>query len=309
MELRHLRYFIAVAEAGNLSRAAENLCIAQPPLSVQIRQLEEELGGPLFLRYAKGVRLTPAGEALLPEARELMDRAERLSRLTRQVEAPPPGKLSIGLVPSAFSIVVPPLMEELRRQMPQLEVELSEMISSDQAEAIAGGRIDGGIARNPTRQANVVVARRMRDPFCLAVRSGSSRATQVSLRSMVNETFIAFAGHQGRRTYFDQSMQQCRQAGFVPRIGHEASTVHGVLQLVASGLGVALVPASAALLEVSGVTLLPLRGSGHGGSLAFLRRDTQQRLPLMEVFETAVATVFDRLGACVEPPAEAATAV
>ena len=120
MELRHLRYFVAVAETGNLSRAAEKLFVAQPPLSVQIRQLEQELGQPLFTRHPKGVRLTAAGQALLPEARHLLHRAARIVDLTRDASEGPGGNLSVGFVPSASSTVLPALVRQLRKLHPRL---------------------------------------------------------------------------------------------------------------------------------------------------------------------------------------------
>src|SRR5262245_48444231 len=113
LELRHLRYFVTVAETGNLSRAAEKLFIAQPPLSVQIRQLEEEMGSSLFVRHAKGVRLTPAGESLLPEARFLLERAARLKDAISGSASR--GHLALGFVPSVSSTVLPELIRRLRK--------------------------------------------------------------------------------------------------------------------------------------------------------------------------------------------------
>jgi DNA-binding transcriptional LysR family regulator len=169
MELRHLRYFAAVAETGNLSRAAEKLFIAQPPLSVQIRQLEEELGQALFTRHPKGVRLTAAGQALLPEARYLVDRAARVVEVVRQAGKGPSGNLSVGFVPSASSTVLPVLVRQLRRLHAGVNLELREMISSEQIDALVAGHIDAGIARTPTRHPRLAVASRMPDAFCLAV--------------------------------------------------------------------------------------------------------------------------------------------
>ena len=285
MELRHLRYFAAVAETGNLSRAAEKLFIAQPPLSVQIHQLVEELGLPLFTRHPKGVRLTPAGQALLPEARYLLDRAARIADVARDAGQGPDGNLSLGFVPSAISTVLPTLVRRLRKLHPRLNLELREMISSEQVDALVAGHIDAGIARTPTRHPRLVVARQMADSFCLALPASQGRKAPaaVNLRQFANATFVAFTRHRGP-AYFDQSIHLCSQAGFSPRVRYEATTVHGVLDLVSADLGVALVPASTALLGIKGVTLRPLRKQAAGEVLVLLRRkvDTHPLLPLLE---------------------------
>ena len=173
LELRHLRYFVAIAEAGSVSRAAEKLFIAQPPLSVQVRQLEEDVGAPLFVRHAKGVRLTAAGEALLPEARSLLDRA---ARLRDTVHGAGEGvRLSIGYVPSAVSTVLPSLARRLRKGSPRPDLELREMISSEQAEGLLAAHIDAGLARTSPHHPRLEVAAQMPDPFCLAVPLHESR--------------------------------------------------------------------------------------------------------------------------------------
>lgn len=293
MELRHLRYFVAVAETGSLSQAAAKLFVAQPPLSVQIRQLEDELGSPLFVRHPKGVRLTAAGRALLPEARFLLDRAAHVRDVVQDTGAG--GSLSIGFVPSASSTVLPELVRRLRRKHEALQFELREMISSEQAEALVAGHIDVGIARTPTRHPRLAVACRMPDPFCLALPSKEAQGldASVDLRRYAEHSFVGFTRHRGP-AYFDQSIHLCSQAGFSPRIRYEASTVHGVLDLVSAGVGVALVPASTALLTVSGVVLRPLRRPASAEVLALLRRKADSH-PLLPLVEEAVEAIFGSL--------------
>lgn len=293
MELRHLRYFVAVAETGSLSRAAEKLFVAQPPLSVQIRQLEDELGTPLFVRHPKGVRLTAAGQALLPEARFLLERAARVRDVVRDAGAG--GSFTLGFVPSASSTVLPELVRRLRRQQPGLKLEVRELISSEQVEALVAGHIDAGLARAPARHPRLQVAQQMADPFCLALPSEPAPpAGAVDLRQWAERDFVGFTRHRGP-AYFDQAIHLCSQAGFSPRIRVEASTVHGVLDLVGAGLGVALVPASTALLGVRGATLRPLRRPAAGEVLALLRRKADTH-PLLPVVEEAVAAIFAALG-------------
>jgi DNA-binding transcriptional LysR family regulator len=291
MELRHLRYFTAVAETGSLSRAAEKLFVAQPPLSVQIRQLEEELGTPLFTRHPKGVRLTAAGQALLPEARQLLDRAARLREVVSL--AGEASSLTLAFVPSASSTVLPELVRALRKAQPHLQIELREMISSEQIDALVAGHIDAGLARTPARHPRVEAACAMPDPFCLAMPAGTAEAGAIDLKHCATHDFVGFTRHRGP-AYFDQSIHLCSQAGFSPRIRYEASTVHGVLDLVGSGLGVALVPASTALLGVKGAVLHPLRRKQAAEILSLLRRkaDSHAQMPLLK---QSVERVFTAL--------------
>jgi DNA-binding transcriptional LysR family regulator len=300
MELRHLRCFLAVAETGNLSRAAEKLFIAQPPLSVQVRQLEEELGVALFIRHPKGVRLTAAGEALLPEARHLLDRAARLKTLVQDTGAG--GSLTLGYVPSASATVLPGLLRRLRADLPGLEIELREMISGEQLEALVAGHIDAAIVRMRPQHPRLAVAARMPDPFCLAMPAAQARARRgasVALRDMAERDFVAFTRHRGP-AYFDQAIHLCAKAGFSPRIRYEASTVHGVLDLVGAGLGVALVPASCALMGAAKVGFRALSGSGAGQMLALVRRKADAQ-GAVAVLEDATRAIFEdiekRIGA------------
>ncbi|MEY4748082.1 MAG: hypothetical protein RIQ60_296 [Pseudomonadota bacterium] len=315
MELRHLRYFVAVAETGSLSRAAEKLFVAQPPLSLQMRQLEHELGSALFVRHPKGVRLTPAGLALLPQARQLLDQAARLGELVR--EGAVGTTLTLGFVPSTSSTVLPELVRELRARHAGLTLELREMISSEQAEALLAGRIDAGIARSPSRHPRLIVAQQIPDPFCLALHSTELHAPSdasaaqaetsappgvLSLEDYAQRHFVSFTRHRGP-AYFDQSIQLCRQCGFSPVIRYEASTVHGVLDLVGAGLGVALVPASTTLLDKPGVRLHRLAGTPGNDTLALLHRrsDPHALLPLLDdcvahIFAGLTHAVAARLG-------------
>lgn len=293
MELRHLRYFIAVAETGNLSRAAEKLFIAQPPLSVQIRQFEEEMGTPLFVRHPKGVRLTAAGEALIPEARALLDRAGHLKDRLRGDGST--GLLSLGYVPSASSTVLPELVRLLRDAHPELRIELREMISSEQVEALVAGHLDAGIARSLARHPRVVAPAQMADPFCLAAPTPArpARRSPVDLRTLAEQDFIAFTRHRGP-AYFDQSIHLCARAGFSPRIRYEASTVHGVLDLVAAGLGHALVPQSAVLLGRTGIVFRRIQRPAQDQVLALLRRKGDARA-LPQLLDPALQAIFQRM--------------
>ena len=291
MELRHLRYFVAVAELGSVSRAAERLFIAQPPLSKQIKQLEEEVGVKLLLRYPRGVRLTEAGAAFLIEARDLLARSERAKKTARHTNSLQGGAVRIGYVPSAGHVVLPRFLDELRRMRPEAEIDVQELITPQQVQALCAGEIDVGLARAPVNSARIVVAAELEDPFCLAVplRHPLAGFGPIDLRVAADCTFISSSRHRAP-AYFDQALGLCSDAGFSPKLRYEASTLYGVLDLVAAGLGVAIVPSSAVMLAPKGFTLRPLEQATRTGSLAFvqLRGDPNPFIATLVELATAV---------------------
>ena len=291
MELRHLRYFVAVAELGSVSRAAEKLFIAQPPLSKQIKQLEDEVGVKLLLRYPRGVRLTEAGAAFLIEAKDLLARSERAKKAARHTNSLHGGAVRIGYVPSAGHVVLPRFLDELRRICPNAEIDVQEMITPQQVQALCAREIDVGLARAPVNFARIVVAAELEDPFCLALpsRHALSGSGPIDLRTAADCTFVSSA-RQRAPAYFDQALALCSDAGFSPKLRYEASTLYGVLALVGAGLGVAIVPSSAVMLAPKGFTLRPLSRPTRGGSLAFvqLRGDPNPFIATLAKLATAV---------------------
>jgi DNA-binding transcriptional LysR family regulator len=165
VELRHLRYFVAVAEMGSVSRAAEKLFIAQPPLSTQIKQLEDEVGVKLLIRYSRGVRLTTAGAAFLGEAKDLLARSERAKRLARHNGSALGGAVRIGYVPSAGHTVLPRLLRQIRQLRPDGEIDVCEMITPQQVQALCAGDIDVGLARAPINSGRITVVAELDDRF------------------------------------------------------------------------------------------------------------------------------------------------
>lgn len=273
MELRHLRYFVAVAECGSISRASEELFIAQPPLSVQIKQLEDELGTRLLIRYPRGVRLTPAGQLFLQEAKDLLARAERAKRVAHGVSNEAGGQLRIGFIPSAGHMLLQRLVRELKRHRPQCDIDVVEMISDVQLQALHRMEIDVGIVRNPFASTAGLAAIELDDPFCLAIPEGHplEGSAPIALRDAAPHAFVGFTRHRGR-AFFDQTISLCTDAGFSPNLRYEASTLFGVLDMVSAGLGVALVPASSTLLRPQHLTLRPLHPPSRPGRLALVRR-------------------------------------
>lgn len=296
MELRHLRYFVAVADHGSISRAAEELFIAQPPLSVQIRQLEDELGARLLVRCPRGVRLTPAGEHFLVEARELLARAERAKRVVQVADSAEGGQLRLGFIPSAGHIVLQRLLRELRKVRRQSDIDAVEMISDLQLQALRRGEIDVGIVRNPFASLDGLSSIEVADPFCLAIPEGHALAGSgaIELREAAPHTFVSFTRHRGR-AFFDQAISLCTDAGFSPYIRYEASTLFGVLDMVSAGLGVAVVPASSVLLNPQHLCFRYLRNPSRPGRLSLVYREDDAN-PVVASLAALAGSVFSAIG-------------
>ncbi|NVK41360.1 MAG: LysR family transcriptional regulator [Oceanospirillaceae bacterium] len=296
MELRHLRYFVTVAEAGSLSGAAEKLFISQPPLSTQIKQLEHEIGTPLFIRQSRGILLTAAGTRFLKEAKEILEHSERAKALARQADNPRGGLIRIGFVPSASHTVLPRFMKQLRRQRPEIEVIVRELVTAEQLLALDENRIDVGIARpSASARYHAWVAQQINDPLCLAIPSNHplSQHKAIKLEAAAEESFVFFTRFRAH-TYYDQIIGLCTDAGFSPRISCEASTIYGVLDLVSSELGIAIVPASSVLLATENVTIRVIENPTRRSEMALIQAPGNQD-PLIYDASTCMKKVFEEL--------------
>jgi len=269
MELRHLRYFRAVAEELHFGRAADRLHIAQPPLSQQIQQLERELGVALFIRSTRRVELTDAGRAYLARVLAILDAVDAAGRQARRIDAGLEGQITIGCVGSATYSLLPELVRSLRSSLPHVDVGVrGEMLAPAQADALVTGDIDVALLRPPVRRAEVETVTLRRDHLLVALpaehRLGGVQ--RVRIRELHDEDFIAHAG-QGRSVMSDLLIAACADAGFVPRIRHEVTETSTLVTMVAAGLGVALVPAPTAALAVAGVRYLPVTPASLGVDL------------------------------------------
>ncbi|HQU49225.1 MAG TPA: LysR family transcriptional regulator [Casimicrobiaceae bacterium] len=252
MELRHLRYFVAVGEALNVGRAAAVLHIAQPPLSRAIRAFEEELGVELFRRGARGVALTRAGSALLPEARRLLRDAEALRENARQYAAGEAGTLAIGFVSTASYNVLPRIVPAFRARRPGVRLALRETTSDVQMPALVAGDLDVGfLVAGPLPQALAYVPLH-REPLIAALPARRRWPSRVPLRRLAGESFILFP-REVAPGWHDAIVALCRSAGFSPQVGQEAIQMQTIVSLVAGGMGVSLVPASLGRLRRDGV--------------------------------------------------------
>src|SRR3954470_6168162 len=259
MELRHLRYFVAVAEERHITRAAERLGIQQPPLSQQIRALEAELGAPLLRRHPRGVELTQAGEVLLTEARTVLEQVERAVTATRRAGRGEAGRIGLGFTSSAsFHPLVPAMVRAYRDAYPLVALSLEESGTSELVEALVQQRLDAAFVRSPIGAASgIAVHSILEEPMVAALPAGSPLAVArtrhpLLLTALAGEIFILYRRPLGPGLY-DAIIAACQRAGYSPNIGQEAPRMLSTLSLVAAGLGVTLVPATMRRLGVEGL--------------------------------------------------------
>jgi len=258
MELRHLRSFVAVAEELHFGRAAARVHIVQPALSRQIRVLEEEMGLRLFERDRRRVALTPAGAAFLNETRALLEHVARAVESARSAARGELGSLRIGYVPAMVSTGLPEIVRRFRRRFPGVDVRLQEMNPAMQVEALLGDRVDVGFVRGPIHEPARATRTVLEEPLMAALPSGHrlGRHTRLRLAMLAGEPFVLQARSRGPGSH-DQILAVCRSAGFSPRVVQEGSYAE-VASLVASGAGVAIVPASLRAIRRAGVLYRPL---------------------------------------------------
>lgn len=296
MELRHLRYFVAVAEELHFGRAAQRLNMAQPPLSQQIRSLETELGVQLFLRTSRTVSLTPEGRFFLEHAQTVIAHAHRAFESMQAAGRGEAGRLSIGFVTSSVYALVPSALREFHRRLPAVEIRCFEMLPQRQIEALKRREIDVGFSRSAPTDEVLAVETLSREPLVLAMPSEHPLAKErkLRLRALAAEPFILFPRSAGP-AFYDAIMSTCRRAGFAPRLGQEPGEWQTVLALVAAGLGVALVPDSLKNWQRPGVVYRELLGQTAEVELNLLWRK-QGATPVIEKF-LHVAREVARAGA------------
>jgi DNA-binding transcriptional LysR family regulator len=270
MELRHLRYFVAVAEEKHMTRAARRLGIQQPPLSLQIRALEEELQVQLFRRKPRGVELTDAGLSFLDSARAVLDQVERAFATTRRTARGEQGRLVIGFTSSApFHPFVPRIFRTFREASPLVSLELEESGSSELVQQLHSDEIDAAFIRSPVADlVGLTVRTLVEEPMLVALPAGhklarapqSGRGSMLRLAALAEETFILYK-RPGAPGLYDSIITACRSAGFSPRVGQEAPRIVSTLNLVAAGLGVSIVPSSLRRLQMDGVVYRKLSGT------------------------------------------------
>lgn len=275
MDLRQLRYFVAVAEARSFSKAAARLHVSQPPLSTQLKALEDELGVRLFDRSNRGVSLTAAGQVFFDEMRAVLARLERGKALARNAGRGDVGSLSIGFVSIADYGILPPALKAFRSRYPGVDVQLHELTTDAQIREIRAARLDLGIGIGPVDSAELSFQPLTREALVLAAPSehpllGDGRDDAIDLKALADDSFI-IPPRDLAPGLFDLVIGQCRAAGFAPRITQQARQMQTVISLVACGMGVALVPSSVRNLQRPGVGYRPLLGSEAAVEIGIVR--------------------------------------
>ena len=261
LDFRRMRYFVAVAEELSFSRAAQLLHIAQPPLSAQIKQLEDDLRVQLFERTRRGVRLTAAGQVLLVEARRIFIQLEQTARIVERVGSGEVGRLNLGFVPSASNEVLPPLLHHFRSNFPDVELFLEEMTPDEIVKRLQNTQIDVGFFYLPFEEPNLDFRAVSRESLIVALPESHPLANQplIELRALAGEPFILPMRYKMPGLY-GQVLALCRQAGFTPRaVQKDVWLIQTIVGLVAGGIGVALVPSSIRNFRRRGVVYRPVR--------------------------------------------------
>lgn len=284
MELRHIRYFLAVAEEGNFTRAAARLGIGQPPLSQQIRDLETEIGALLFHRVPHGAELTAAGMAFLSGAKAALAAAEKARLAAQSANRGETGRLSLGFTASsAFNPIVSTTIRRFQARWPDVQLSLTEMNTLGLMEQLERGELDATFMRPGLDDPGGIRLKRLPDePMVVALPASHPLAKQktLPLALLAKEPFILFPRLVGLSLY-DDVVRACHEAGFELKVAQEAPQISSVVNLVAADLGVSIVPASISQIKLAGVAYRPIEGPPAVArlALAVLR---SQRSPVTE---------------------------
>lgn len=245
MELRHLHYFKTVAEHLHFRNAAASLFISQPPLSRQIKQLEDELGIQLFLRNNKRVTLTDAGKYFKSEVDAIFARLEESKNMARQIHLAESGELKIGYISSLYQPHLAEVLKAFTLAFPHVKTSLYERPTIKQVEALEQGKLDVGILRAPVQSDKLQVQTLFFDPFMVVIPSAGKKFKSLEELTLFikNKQFIFFNKEYAPH-YHDKLVEICHRLGFKPDITHEVNNVHSILQLVEAGLGVSILPLS-----------------------------------------------------------------
>lgn len=291
MNLRQLRYFVAVAEELHFGRAAVRLHISQPPLSQQIHNLEDFLGVTLFKREKKRIELTFAGQVFLDSARQLLEQSQWAIQTVRRAAKGEVGTLVIGYASSIpFTGLVGRVVREFRRQRPDVELRIKEMRGVDQIKALVERDIDIGFVREPLLQAHPLLESRClyRETFVLALPTDHplNHTPSVRLVDLNNESFVLYPRNCGTVLY-DQVIHICHEAGFFPNVIQETPQFASVLDLVSAGLGLSIVPASTAHVSLPNVSFRPITDTMEQTAVSMVYRREETSVALAALLALA----------------------
>jgi DNA-binding transcriptional LysR family regulator len=269
MEFRHLRYFLVLAEELHFGRAARRLAISQPPLSLNIQQLEASVGAQLFVRSSRAVQLTAAGQAFVPAARALLAQAADAASLAKDVGQGVAGSLAIGFAGSMLFSGLPAIVERFQAEHPRLRLQLRELSSSEQLQALAQDRLDLGFVHTTRVPPELSQIKVVSQPLLvclpaahpLAEAFANTPAPGLALAQLRGEPF-AVVSRAVSPDYHEHILALCADAGFYPELRHELRHWLSVVSLVAQGMGVALVPSALEKSAMAGAVFVPLLDAG-----------------------------------------------
>lgn len=297
IDLRHLRYFQAVAQELHFGRAAARVHISQPALSRQIQQLESEIGTPLLLRTQRRVELLPAGQLLLDRSNLVLQDVARAVIDARRTGAGELGRLLVGFIHSSTYGILPLIIERFRHLYPAIELELQEMTIVEQHGALVRGVIDIGLLRIQPAPADLEFQPVLEDPFLVAVPHSHRLAAQtaVSLSELKGEEMVMFSS-RGSPLFHSRIVAMCERVGLTPRVAQIATQIHTIAGLVSAGVGLAIIPSSARNLQPQGVQFLEIldRPEPLQVGLSWLRGKGDT--PSIRVFREVTLAVAAQLG-------------
>jgi LysR family transcriptional regulator, benzoate and cis,cis-muconate-responsive activator of ben and cat genes len=259
MELRHLRYFVCVAEEQNIGRAALRLHISQPPLTRQIQQLEEQVGALLFMRTSRGVELTDAGRVLYEEARNILNQTERAAERTQKAALGRLGRIDVAIFGSGIFGVIPQLLRRFRDAYPEVNIVLHSLDKEGQIDALRHRRITVAFNRLMRPVEGLSCETILTEPIYVAVPEGARLAarTAIAIEELRDQPLVLFPTGS-RPSFIDRVHEMCRAAGFAPLVAQEVGDVVHAVALVATGFGACLVSRSATFMCIPGVIFRPL---------------------------------------------------
>jgi DNA-binding transcriptional LysR family regulator len=286
IELRHLECFVAVAEELSFARAAERLHLSQPPLSRNIKQLEDELGVELFTRTTRSVQLTNAGAVYLVEAKAICAQMSKGIQAARMAARGEVGELTLGYEASSAYDVLPRALKIFRDEFPGIEVTLTQMDTDEQAIALKESRIDLGFVVPPIHDHSLQAETVTREQLFLALPSDHrlARLRSIDLHTLAPEAFI-LSPRSKRCGLYDQIVRVCRDAGFSPKVVQEANEMQIMLGFIAAGIGITLLPAHAAELQRPGVTFRPVLPKSASVELALAWRREESSVVIRSFVE------------------------
>lgn len=246
MELRHLKYFLAVAEELNFTKASEKLCISQPPLSRQIIELENEIQARLFIRNNKKVELTEAGKYFEKEVKDLFQNLENITVKTKKIAENVSGEFRIAYISSIYSSEISELIKYLREQFPYVNFKLFEISTTKQISALEQGKIDLGIIRSPIKSPKIKSQLWFRDGFSVVYNKSLIQIkSEEEIPNLKDEIFVFF-NKDYAPYYHEVLLELCAFYGFIPKVVHESNNINSIVQLVKNGLGISIVPSNIA---------------------------------------------------------------